>query len=45
MPVVPGLYSLGDNSGGQVRAFLADDGKEPFTRGPSWLRPTRSPNR
>ena len=27
MQVVPGLYSLGDNSGGQVRAFLADDGQ------------------
>lgn len=28
MQIVPGLYSLGDNSGGRVRAFLIDDGRE-----------------
>lgn len=28
MQIVPGLYSLGDKSGGQVRAFLLDDGTE-----------------
>ncbi len=28
MEIIPGLYSLGDNSGGYVRAFLIDDGTE-----------------
>ena len=28
MQIVPGLYSLGDKSGGYVRAFLIDDGRE-----------------
>jgi glyoxylase-like metal-dependent hydrolase (beta-lactamase superfamily II) len=28
MQIVPGLYSLGDTSGGYVRGFLIDDGKE-----------------
>jgi glyoxylase-like metal-dependent hydrolase (beta-lactamase superfamily II) len=28
MQIVPGLYSLGDKSGGYVRAFLIDDGNE-----------------
>ena len=28
MRIAPGLYSLGDKSGGEVRAFLIDDGKE-----------------
>jgi glyoxylase-like metal-dependent hydrolase (beta-lactamase superfamily II) len=28
MQIAPGLHSLGDNSGGQVRAFLIDDGSE-----------------
>jgi glyoxylase-like metal-dependent hydrolase (beta-lactamase superfamily II) len=28
MQVVPGLYSLGDRSGGYVRAYLIDDGRE-----------------
>jgi glyoxylase-like metal-dependent hydrolase (beta-lactamase superfamily II) len=28
MQIVPGLYSLGDKSGGYVRAFLIDDGGE-----------------
>jgi glyoxylase-like metal-dependent hydrolase (beta-lactamase superfamily II) len=28
MQIVPGLYSLGDTSGGYVRGFLLDDGKE-----------------
>jgi hypothetical protein len=27
MQIVPGLYSLGDSSGGHVRAFLIDDGR------------------
>jgi glyoxylase-like metal-dependent hydrolase (beta-lactamase superfamily II) len=27
MQIVPGLYSLGDTSGGYVRSFLLDDGK------------------
>jgi hypothetical protein len=28
MRIAPGLHSLGDKSGGEVRAFLIDDGKE-----------------
>jgi glyoxylase-like metal-dependent hydrolase (beta-lactamase superfamily II) len=28
MEIVPGLYSLGDTSGGYVRGFLLDDGKD-----------------
>src|SRR5687767_9005947 len=28
MQIVPGLYALGDKSGGHVRAFLLDDGRE-----------------
>ena len=28
MQIVPGLYSMGDNTGGYVRAFLIDDGHE-----------------
>jgi glyoxylase-like metal-dependent hydrolase (beta-lactamase superfamily II) len=28
MQIVPGLYSLGDHSGGYVRGFLIDDGRE-----------------
>lgn len=28
MQITPGLYSLGDKSGGYVRAFLIDDGQE-----------------
>jgi hypothetical protein len=27
MQIAPGLYSLGDNTGGHVRAFLLDDGQ------------------
>src|SRR5687768_704406 len=28
MEIQPGLYSLGDKSGGRVRAYLIDDGRE-----------------
>jgi glyoxylase-like metal-dependent hydrolase (beta-lactamase superfamily II) len=28
MQIIPGLYSLGDKSGGYVRAYLMDDGQE-----------------
>lgn len=27
MQVAPGIYSLGDNRGGRVRAFILDDGQ------------------